>query len=294
MTFNLARFIIYYTVTVMSIRRFIKIMGTEKMLFTAGQFAKLHNINKRTLHYYDDIGLFSPIYKGENGYRYYTYQQSPSLEMLLTLREIGMSIEEINSYLKNRSPEAFKEIVQDKTTEIDKKIKRLGEIKKFFKEKESQLELCEGQNLDKIDIVELPQEYLLLSESITGELDDKDFAVLIEHMQSLDEHRIFKSYGSMMSVEKILSSNYEDYDCFYTRLKKPSGKEKFFKKPKGKYIRAFCKGDFEQLPDIYKRIRMYAEENGLTLKGYSYEEGVNEIAISSIDEYITQITILCE
>lgn len=58
-------------------------MGNFKMkslYFTAGQFARLHQLNKRTLHYYDDIGLFSPAYKGENGYRYYTYQQSAQLE----------------------------------------------------------------------------------------------------------------------------------------------------------------------------------------------------------------------
>lgn len=35
---------------------------------TTAQFAKLHGVNKRTLHYYDDIGLFSPRAKGENGY----------------------------------------------------------------------------------------------------------------------------------------------------------------------------------------------------------------------------------
>ncbi|MEG1551671.1 MAG: MerR family DNA-binding transcriptional regulator, partial [Oscillospiraceae bacterium] len=71
-------------------------MGTDNIHFTTGQFAKLHNINKRTLHYYDDIGLFSPAYKGKNGYRYYTYQQSPTLEMLLTLRELNMSVNEID------------------------------------------------------------------------------------------------------------------------------------------------------------------------------------------------------
>lgn len=38
---------------------------------TTAQFAKLHGVNKRTLHYYDDIGLFSPRAKGENGYRFY-------------------------------------------------------------------------------------------------------------------------------------------------------------------------------------------------------------------------------
>ena len=35
-------------------------MNKEKICLTTAQFAKLHNVNKRTLHYYDKIGLFSP------------------------------------------------------------------------------------------------------------------------------------------------------------------------------------------------------------------------------------------
>lgn len=31
-----------------------------KDMLSVAQFAALHGINKRTLHYYDDIGLFSP------------------------------------------------------------------------------------------------------------------------------------------------------------------------------------------------------------------------------------------
>ena len=48
---------------------------------TTAQFAKLHNVNKRTLHYYDAIGLFSPNTKGENGYRYYDLSQSLDFEI---------------------------------------------------------------------------------------------------------------------------------------------------------------------------------------------------------------------
>lgn len=51
-------------------------MKNKKYLYTTGQFAKLNGVNKRTLHYYDEIGLFSPEFKGENGYRYYTCFQT--------------------------------------------------------------------------------------------------------------------------------------------------------------------------------------------------------------------------
>ena len=55
----------------------------KSLYFTAGQFARLHQLNKRTLHYYDDIGLFSPAYKGENGYRYYTINRVLSWKISL-------------------------------------------------------------------------------------------------------------------------------------------------------------------------------------------------------------------
>ena len=35
-----------------------------------GEFARLCNTNKRTLFHYDEIGLFSPAYTDEKGYRF--------------------------------------------------------------------------------------------------------------------------------------------------------------------------------------------------------------------------------
>ena len=64
-------------------------------LLTIGQFAKLHEINKKTLMWYDEIGLLKPYCIKENGYRYYNYQQSSTLETILLLRELNMSLEEI-------------------------------------------------------------------------------------------------------------------------------------------------------------------------------------------------------
>ncbi len=34
----------------------------KNTLFTIGQFAALHEINKKTLMWYDEIGLLKPIY----------------------------------------------------------------------------------------------------------------------------------------------------------------------------------------------------------------------------------------
>ncbi len=48
-------------------------MEKKRKLLTIGQFAALHGINKKTLMWYDEIGLFHPsLIHPENGYRYYS------------------------------------------------------------------------------------------------------------------------------------------------------------------------------------------------------------------------------
>lgn len=262
------------------------------LLFTTGQFVKLHNINKRTLHYYDDIQLFSPAHKGENGYRYYTYMQSATLEMLLALRELNMSIEEIYSFMKSRNQQTFREIVENKTAEIDRTITQLNDIRSLLKHKANCLDVCAKSDLTCIDILTFDTEYLLLSKPITGTYDADDFAVLIEHSHYAHGHRLFnKSYGCMISAENICNGNFDSYTCFFTRVDdRHSGS---FVKPAGQYIRAFCKGDWDMLPETYRRITDFAEEQGLTLTGYAYEEGLNEAAIDDMSDYVTMITVRC-
>ncbi|MEG2174702.1 MAG: MerR family transcriptional regulator [Oscillospiraceae bacterium] len=270
-------------------------MINHEMRFTTGQFAKMHHVNKRTLHYYDAIGLFSPAFIGENGYRYYTYLQSAALEMLLTMRELNMSISEIEAYLNHRSAESFHQILADKTAEIDDRISQLKEIRRLLNAKEEQLCLCEQVDLDRIEIVSCPREYLVLSQSITGTYDDNDFAVFVQHAHALQDHRLFsKSYGSMISAEKISAGKFEEYDCFFTKVEKSRSNSDRFIKPSGRYLRAFCKGPWDKIPSVYARMLEFAHTRELTLHGYAYEEGLNEMAISSMDEYVTQMMILCQ
>lgn len=40
-------------------------MARKKYVYSSGEFAALNGINKRTLHYYNDIGLFRPAYRGK-------------------------------------------------------------------------------------------------------------------------------------------------------------------------------------------------------------------------------------
>ena len=69
-------------------------MNQERYIKT-GEFAKLVGVTKHTLFYYDKIGLFSPEIKLENGYRFYSFDQLDVFDVIQTLRELDVSLEEI-------------------------------------------------------------------------------------------------------------------------------------------------------------------------------------------------------
>ncbi|MDL0186524.1 MerR family transcriptional regulator, partial [Clostridioides difficile] len=100
----------------------------EKQYFTTGEFAKLCGISKQTLIFYDKIGIFSPEYKDKNNYRYYSVYQYDTLDILQSLREIGMSLEEIKEYIQNRTPQLCVKMLKEEEKKIREKIKKLRKI----------------------------------------------------------------------------------------------------------------------------------------------------------------------
>ena len=77
----------------------------KQSYFTAGELANIFGISKQTLLYYDRMGLFSPAFISENGYRHYSIDQYMDLEVILRLRALNISIALIKQYLGNRSKE---------------------------------------------------------------------------------------------------------------------------------------------------------------------------------------------
>ena len=129
-------------------------MIKEIKRLTTAQFAKLHEVNKRTLHYYDEIGLFRPLTKAENGYRYYDISQSIDFEYIRMLKELNMSIEEIETYRKKPTPANFLKIVNEKEKEIDKQIQKLKDIKTVMQRKKAKIAFCETLQEQEIRIEE--------------------------------------------------------------------------------------------------------------------------------------------
>lgn len=268
-------------------------MKTETVKMTTAGFAKLHGVNKRTLHYYDNIGLFSPCYKDEkNNYRYYDYLQSIDFEYIRMLKELNLSIEEIKEFLRKPNGEDFVKLADIKIKEIDGEIGKLKEIGNVLNKKKKQLELCrEIKDMD-IRIVECEEEAYWVTPFDFDEENVQEFVLHVKDVWNIEQYRM--GIGSYISVEKIKKRNYEKYDGLFVPAAEKGRGQDIAIRPKGTYLYAYLKGDWDRLPELYEAVLKYADAGHINLVGCAYEIGLNDFAISGMEEYITQVMIKVE
>ena len=112
-----------------------KIMKKISSLYLkTGEFAELAGLNRRTLHYYDQIGLFSPDHTGDNGYRYYSVSQLDRLALIITLRDLGVSLKDIRACLDSASTAQMNLLLEQQDQEIDRSIARLQQRQQLLRE----------------------------------------------------------------------------------------------------------------------------------------------------------------
>ncbi|MCI7300885.1 MerR family transcriptional regulator [Ihubacter massiliensis] len=268
-------------------------MSNQKnTLFTIGQFADLHQINKKTLMWYDEVDIFKPAVIKENGYRCYTYDQSTTLETILMLRKLDVSIPEIREFINARSAAALRDLFAEKIAELDQTIAHMKAMRKTLTDRQETMSRLVDLDLSEISIIEKKASCLAVVHMEKGTPLEAEIKRVIEEAKKYSFQRLHDAqYGSMIEVEKLYQGNFDDYFAFFINLPDPGTGKGLHVQPKGRYLKAFCKGSWEKLPVRYQEILQYAKDHGLTLRGYAYERGINEIVIDTIDDYITQIEI---
>ena len=142
--------------------------------FSTGEFAKLCNVNKKTLFHYDEIGLFKPEIVKENGYRSYSIYQLEIFDMIYTLRDLGVPLKEIKSFMDKRNPNSVVELFEYKTNEIENEIKLLRRKQEIMSNK---MKLIKQHNLE---IIGYSYEEVLLDLVSVQEMNDYIIKVSIQ------------------------------------------------------------------------------------------------------------------
>ena len=99
--------------------------------YSLKQIMDITGVTKRTLHYYDEIGLLK-VQKNENNYRVYNQNDLVRLQKILLLKNLDMSIKEIYEVI-DYNDEQLKSVLENQKVSLTQKINNLEKIKPIEK-----------------------------------------------------------------------------------------------------------------------------------------------------------------
>lgn len=125
--------------------------------FSIEQVAAQTNLTKRTLRYYEEVGLLPPTGRTEGNYRRYSQEDIQRLERIKNLRDLlGFSLADIREILQVEDERDQIKVAYRQETEAAAKIQQLDRVDELIRH---QLELIE----QKIAGLEQMRSRLLLS-----------------------------------------------------------------------------------------------------------------------------------
>lgn len=110
-------------------------MESKGIILNIGKAAKLSNLTVKTVRYYADIGLVSPVKNNNTGYRDFSEDDVARLQFVSKARKFNFSIQECEELLslysdKNRSSREVKALTLEKISQINVKLLELKDLKK--------------------------------------------------------------------------------------------------------------------------------------------------------------------
>ena len=120
-----------------------------------GEFAKRSGVTVKTLLHYDKIGLLQPSLKTQAGYRIYCDEDFIKLQQIITLKFIGLSLEEIKQII-NEKNQNIENIISVQTRALEEKKKHIETVITALNKAEKQIQnnsFLEVQQL--IDIIKI-------------------------------------------------------------------------------------------------------------------------------------------
>ena len=216
---------------------------------TTGQFASLCKVNKKTLFYYDEIGLFCPAVTDSNGYRYYSVFQLDKFALITSLKTLGMELKEIRNYLECDHAEQLNTMLLRQQNLIEEKIRGFQNTREFLRK-----------------IVERNQEFM---KYLNG-----DFLILhrpaqcYEVIYRFDPMKKRPVIANYLTDGPFLGHCISGEDSFLYKLCRSSER----RIPEGEYLCRFFSGHTSKTGEQIDAMKAWARQKNISIDGTFYLE----------------------
>jgi len=236
-----------------------------KDFYTIGELKDLYGYGVDSLRYFEKKGLLHPL-RGENRYRHYSNFEFWTLNIIRSLRNIGLSVGQIGDYLGSRSVTSTKQILEQSLDVIERQITLMEKSSENICKQIRTIDFVEGALSDMVTVLRLPERpIVLLDESYYNNNDyaSMKYQLLKEnangqYFSMIADNRV----GSATALSRAQEGDYTTYDCMF--LLDENGKDTI---PAGTYLSIMYRGESPQNKKYIKRLIDYAQRNDLKIKG---------------------------
>lgn len=137
-------------------------MIANKQTWQVGELAKLTGITVRTLHHYDQYGLLSPSMHSEIGYRLYTKKDISRLQEIMSLKQLGFSLDEIKHFMENPRydpTQAIRMQLQRLDEQIRMQEELRGRLQELYEILRTQQEVTTEKLIKIVEVMNMTQHY---------------------------------------------------------------------------------------------------------------------------------------
>jgi DNA-binding transcriptional MerR regulator len=232
-------------------------------------------VERRTLHYYDEIGLLKPMEIEGNGYRVYAPHQIDTMGMIKALQAVGMPLSEIKKLMKEEN--------------LSVSMPLLHKQIQLIREKQEELRIAENMLTHATNQLE---DYLVRGDDVFFTEYCEDIPIVI---QALDEERIsyinYITYGYQYGV--IMKE--KDSTSLACMFRMATAKEESNAvKLGGNYACIYQRAQNGKLREIILSFIKFLEQNKIQTVGSLY---LDNIATDFIklpgEEYLFKLSIKC-
>lgn len=251
--------------------------------FTTGELSQLCKIPRKTLLYYDKLGLITPELIDENGYRYYTRSQLFLLQLILTLRQLNIPIAQIKEYLTNRSLYNYDMLFNERIKHFKQEVIRLQQLITQLEYAVNSLDEVRSLELNKITLKTCGEEYLFISDKAIPSKNFKNRSTYIANMFAELEKNVpltSNSFGYIYNTEILKNFSTKHLCHYFYTLNQALNSPHCYKKTAGIYLTLYFQGVY--MFNNKKYLQLLA--NYLTKNNFT---PISPIYITSLSDYWT-------
>lgn len=272
-------------------------MGQKSLGYiSTGEFAALCGVTKHTLFHYDELGIFPPAIKGDNGYRYYSVAQLEVFHVISVLKELDMPLADIKAYLDRRSPRELTALLEREAAGLAEKITQLRRMQDLIRRKAVLTREAMAGQIGTFTLRREPEALLVCTPAPRFNDDASTALALTEHVRYCQAHDIYSPYSisSMIDLAVVQAGDLETgYSHLYTRVERTPKGAPVFRKPAGVYLTYCHDRGYSDIEAVYHHLLAYAAEQGHTLRTPFYEDTLlDELSVRGYENYVLQISIL--